>query len=74
MERRRAGWRAPANPYQSGALKKYADQVGPARYGAVTVVYKTDDEQFFICLNFAKPIPRGPLSPRACRLGQVKGR
>jgi dihydroxy-acid dehydratase len=36
LERRRAGWRAPDNPYQSGALKKYADQVGPARYGAVT--------------------------------------
>jgi len=26
----------PHNPYQSGALKKFADQVGPARYGAVT--------------------------------------
>jgi dihydroxy-acid dehydratase len=36
LERRRADWRAPANPYQSGALKKFADQVGPARYGAVT--------------------------------------
>ena len=29
-------WQAPANPYQSGALRKYADQVGPARNGAVT--------------------------------------
>ena len=29
-------WKAPPNPYQSGALRKYADQVGPARNGAVT--------------------------------------
>jgi dihydroxy-acid dehydratase len=36
LERRRATWKAPANMYQSGALRKFADQVGPARYGAVT--------------------------------------
>jgi dihydroxy-acid dehydratase len=36
LERRRKAWKAPHNPYQSGALKKFADQVGPARYGAVT--------------------------------------
>jgi dihydroxy-acid dehydratase len=36
FERRRKTWKAPANMYQSGALKKFADQVGPARYGAVT--------------------------------------
>jgi dihydroxy-acid dehydratase len=36
LERRRAVWKAPANMYQSGALRKFADQVGPARYGAVT--------------------------------------
>ena len=36
FERRRKDWVAPANAYQSGALKKFADQVGPARYGAVT--------------------------------------
>src|SRR5690606_27138680 len=36
LARRREAWRAPANPYQSGALRKYADQVGPARTGAVT--------------------------------------
>jgi dihydroxy-acid dehydratase len=36
LERRRAEWKAPANAYQSGALWKFADQVGPARYGAVT--------------------------------------
>jgi dihydroxy-acid dehydratase len=36
LARRRALWKAPANMYQSGALRKFADQVGPARYGAVT--------------------------------------
>jgi dihydroxy-acid dehydratase len=36
LARRRAAWRAPVNMYQSGALRKFADQVGPARYGAVT--------------------------------------
>jgi dihydroxy-acid dehydratase len=34
--KRRKAWKAPANPYQSGALRKYADQVGPALKGAVT--------------------------------------
>jgi len=36
LEARRAQWQLPANAYQSGALRKYADQVGPARSGAVT--------------------------------------
>ena len=36
LESRRSAWKAPANPYQSGVLRKYADQVGPARKGAVT--------------------------------------
>ncbi|MGQ0673427.1 MAG: dihydroxy-acid dehydratase [Hyphomicrobium sp.] len=36
LERRRKSWKAPANPYQSGALRKFADQVGSARKGAVT--------------------------------------
>ena len=36
LARRRKSWIAPANPYQSGVLRKYADQVGPARKGAVT--------------------------------------
>lgn len=36
LERRRQDWSLPENPYQSGALRKYAEQVGPARYGAVT--------------------------------------
>ena len=36
LERRRKAWKLPANPYQSGALRKFADQVGPARKGAVT--------------------------------------
>ncbi len=36
FEQRRKAWEAPDNPYKSGALWKYADQVGPARDGAVT--------------------------------------
>ncbi|MFN0217465.1 MAG: dihydroxy-acid dehydratase [Hyphomicrobium sp.] len=36
LAHRKSTWKAPANPYQSGALRKFADQVGPARYGAVT--------------------------------------
>lgn len=36
LERRRKDWKVPPNMYQSGALRKFADQVGPARYGAVT--------------------------------------
>jgi dihydroxy-acid dehydratase len=36
LEKRRRQWKAPNNPYKSGALWKYAQQVGPARYGAVT--------------------------------------
>jgi dihydroxy-acid dehydratase len=36
LAKRRKEWKAPPNMYQSGALRKFADQVGPARYGAVT--------------------------------------
>jgi dihydroxy-acid dehydratase len=36
LDKRRTAWKAPANPYQSGVLRKYADQVGPAVKGAVT--------------------------------------
>jgi dihydroxy-acid dehydratase len=36
LAERRKNWKAPANPYQSGAIRKYADQVGPAFKGAVT--------------------------------------
>ncbi|RME96849.1 MAG: dihydroxy-acid dehydratase, partial [Alphaproteobacteria bacterium] len=36
LAERAKAWKAPDNPYKSGALWKYADQVGPARYGAVT--------------------------------------
>jgi dihydroxy-acid dehydratase len=36
LESRRKAWKVPANAYQSGVLRKYADQVGPARQGAVT--------------------------------------
>nr|MCU0954599.1 dihydroxy-acid dehydratase [Hyphomicrobium sp.] len=34
LEKRRKAWKAPDNPYQTGAIRKFADQVGPARYGA----------------------------------------
>jgi dihydroxy-acid dehydratase len=36
LAQRRASWKAPANAYQSGVLRKYAEQVGPAHKGAVT--------------------------------------
>ena len=36
LEQRRAVWQPRRNDYQSGALWKYAQQVGPARKGAVT--------------------------------------
>ena len=36
LDKRRKAWTAPKNNHQSGALRKYADQVGPARAGAVT--------------------------------------
>ncbi|HMN37549.1 MAG TPA: dihydroxy-acid dehydratase [Hyphomicrobium sp.] len=36
LEKRRKEWTAPESTYRSGALAKFAEQVGPARYGAVT--------------------------------------
>jgi dihydroxy-acid dehydratase len=36
LETRRKAWTAPPNAYQTGAIRKFADQVGPARFGAVT--------------------------------------
>jgi dihydroxy-acid dehydratase len=36
LERRRTAWVPRKNGYPSGALAKFADQVGPARFGAVT--------------------------------------
>jgi dihydroxy-acid dehydratase len=36
LERRRAEWRPRETPVGSGCLWKYAQQVGPARQGAVT--------------------------------------
>ncbi|MBL8566941.1 MAG: dihydroxy-acid dehydratase [Hyphomicrobiaceae bacterium] len=36
LARRKKVWKAPDNPYRSGVLRKYAEQVGPARFGAVT--------------------------------------
>ncbi len=36
LEERRKAWKAPQSEYRTGALWKYAGQVGPARTGAVT--------------------------------------
>jgi len=36
LARRRAAWVPRVNDYQSGALWRYAQNVGPARYGALT--------------------------------------
>jgi dihydroxy-acid dehydratase len=36
LAQRRAAWKPRRNDYQSGALWKYAQQVGPACKGAVT--------------------------------------
>jgi len=36
LAQRRAAWKPRRNDYQSGALWKYAQQVGPASKGAVT--------------------------------------
>jgi dihydroxy-acid dehydratase len=36
LTKRRSAWSAPQNSYQSGVLWKYAQEVGPARMGAVT--------------------------------------
>jgi dihydroxy-acid dehydratase len=36
LETRRKSWKLPHNDYQTGALRKYAEQVGPAYKGAVT--------------------------------------
>ena len=38
LARRRAAWEPRSHSYGSGALWKYANVVGPARYGAVTAV------------------------------------
>ena len=36
LAERRKNWKAPPNAYQSGAIRKYAELVGPAHKGAVT--------------------------------------
>jgi dihydroxy-acid dehydratase len=36
LAKRRKAWKASAHAYQSGAIRKFADQVGPAHKGAVT--------------------------------------
>jgi dihydroxy-acid dehydratase len=36
LKKRAKAWKAPPMPFTSGALWKYANEVGPARTGAVT--------------------------------------
>jgi dihydroxy-acid dehydratase len=36
LDKRKAAWKPRSNPFQSGYLWKYANEVGPARTGAVT--------------------------------------
>jgi dihydroxy-acid dehydratase len=36
LKKRAKAWQAPPMPFTSGALWKYANEVGPARTGAVT--------------------------------------
>src|SRR5262249_51319651 len=36
LDKRKAAWKPRANPFQNGYLWKYANEVGPARTGAVT--------------------------------------
>jgi dihydroxy-acid dehydratase len=36
LAERKKGWKAPASSFSSGYLWKYANEVGPARTGAVT--------------------------------------
>jgi dihydroxy-acid dehydratase len=36
LKKRAKAWKAPDMPFKSGALWKYANEVGPARTGAVT--------------------------------------
>ncbi len=36
LARRKKKWKPRKNDYQSGALWRYVQTVGPARYGAVT--------------------------------------
>jgi dihydroxy-acid dehydratase len=36
LSKRAKAWKAPELPFKSGALWKYANEVGPARTGAVT--------------------------------------
>jgi dihydroxy-acid dehydratase len=36
LDKRKAAWKPRPNPFQNGYLWKYANEVGPARTGAVT--------------------------------------
>ena len=50
MEKRRKEWKPRKTNYNSGALWKYADQVGSARYGAVTHPGAKEETHTFVNL------------------------
>ncbi len=50
LAKRKAAWKPRATNYNSGALWKYADQVGPARYGAVTHPGAEEETHTFVDL------------------------
>ena len=50
LEARRKAWQPRENNYQSGALWKFADQVGPARDGAVTHPGAAKEKHTFVDL------------------------
>ena len=50
LEKRRKEWKPRKTNYNSGALWKYADQVGSARYGAVTHPGAKEETHTFVNL------------------------
>ena len=50
LEKRRKEWRPRKTNYNAGALQKYAEQVGPARDGAVTHSGAKDETHIFVDL------------------------
>jgi dihydroxy-acid dehydratase len=47
FEKRRADWQPREVPYGSGAIWKYAQLVGPARYGALTNPGATGEKECY---------------------------
>ena len=69
LAKRRKAWKAPANPYQSGVLRKYADQVGPARKGAVTHAGGSNGS-CLLCGHLAGSWRRSLIAARRAPLGR----